>query len=131
MNEPQLWWEFDHSLDRGEYVNRVLDSYCRTPECPPRPRREDRRLAFRLYDRQIPLILLQAAFHLATMRRLYRPFDASPLQRIHSLHYFVPVCEEIRRQAIDPAYFDYVEWKVGTAEQQLEQAREILARRIL
>ncbi|NJO56282.1 MAG: hypothetical protein HC834_07980 [Rhodospirillales bacterium] len=126
MSQPAIWWNFDHTLDRDEYVERVLDHFCRTHQCPLRPRPEDRRLAYRLYDRQFPLALLKAAFLLATMRRLYRPFDATPLERIHSLHYFVPVCEEIRRQAIDPAYFDYVLWKVRTAGRQLQDAREIL-----
>ncbi len=49
MNEPSIWWHFDRALDRRQYVQRLLDGYRRTPTCAGRVRREDRRLAHRLY----------------------------------------------------------------------------------
>lgn len=125
MKEPSIWWDFDHTLDRREYVERVLGAYCQTPTCSGKPRREDRRLAYRLYDQQIPLALIEAAFSLAAMRRIYRSIEAAPLDPIRSLHYFLPIFEEIRRQAIDPEYFAYVKWKVRNAAQEMERLRNL------
>ncbi len=127
MNEPYIWWHFDPALDRRQYVQRLLDGYRRTPTCAGRVRREDRRLAHRLFDQRIPLCLVEAAFSLAAMRRLYRPFEAEPLVPIRSLHYFLPIFDEIRQQNIDPDYIGYAEWKVRNADQELERIRRILA----
>lgn len=124
MKQPAIWWDFDHALDRRIYVERVIESFCKTPTCSGRARREDWRLAHQLYDQQTPLALVQAAFSLAAMRRLYRSFEATPLGPIRSLHYFLPILEEIRGQAIDPAYFAYVEWKVSTADTQIKSLRQ-------
>ena len=127
MNEPSIWWDFDPALDRRQYVQRVLDAYCRTPTCAGKVRREDRRLAHRLFDQRIPLCLVEAAFSLAAMRRLYRPFEATPLVPVRSLHYFLPILDEIRQQAIDPGYIECAHWKVRNAEQKLDRIRRILA----
>lgn len=124
MKQPAIWWDFDHALDRRIYVECVIERFCKTPTCSGRARREDWRLAHRLYDQQTPLALVQAAFSLAALRRLYRPFEATPLGPIRSLHYFLPIFEEIRQQAIDPNYFAYVEWKVRNAGQEIERLRE-------
>ncbi len=126
MNEPSIWWHFERALDRRQYVQRVLDSYRRTPTCAGRVRSEDRRLAHRLFDQRIPLRLVEAAFSLAAMRRLYRPFEAAPLVPIRSLHYFLPILDEIRQQNIDPDYIGYAEWKVRNVEQELDRIRRIL-----
>ena len=127
MNEPSVWWRFDRALDRRQYVERVLEAYRRTPTCAGRVRREDQRLAHRLYDQRIPLCLVEAAFSLAAMRRLYRPFEAEPLVPVRSLHYFLPVLDEIRQQAMDPGYIAYAHWKVRNAEQELARIRRTLA----
>ena len=127
MSEPAIWWHFDRALDRRQYVQRLLDGYRRTPTCAGNVRREDRRLAHRLYDQRIPLSLVEAAFSLAAMRRLYRPLEASPLAPVRSLHYFLPMIDEIRQQAIDPAYISYAEWKVRNADQELDRIRRTLA----
>lgn len=126
VNEPAIWWNFEPALDRRQYVQRVLAGYCRTPTCVGRARREDRRLAHRLYDQRIPLCLVQAAFILAAMRRLYRPLEAEPLSPVRSLHYFLPIFDEIRQQAIDPGYIAYAERKVRNADQELERIRKSL-----
>lgn len=126
MREPAIWWDFDPTLERRHYVQRVLDAYGSTPTCAGTVRREDRRLAHRLYDQRIPLPLLEAAFSLAAMRRLYRPFEATPLLPVRSLHYFLPAMDEIRQQALDPGYIDYAHWKVRNAEQELDRIRRRL-----
>ncbi len=125
MKQPSDWWLFDRAVDRRRYVQQLLDAYRATPTCAGTVRREDRRLAHRLYDQQIPLPLIEAAFSLAAMRRLYRPFEATPLLPVRSLHYFLPTLNEIRQQAIDPGYIDYAHWKVRNAEQQLERIRRM------
>lgn len=125
VNEPAIWWDFEPALDRRQYVERVLAGYCRTPTCVGKARREDRRLAHRLYDQRIPLYLVEAAFILAALRRLYRPFEAEPITPVRSLHYFLPILDEIRQQAIDPGYIAHAEWKVRNADQELERIRKI------
>ena len=126
MNDTSIWWRFDPALDRRLYVQRVLDNYRSTPTCAGRVRREDQRLAHHLFDQRIPLCLVEAAFYLAAMRRLYRPFEAEPLVPIRSLHYFLPVLDEIRQQNIDPDYIGYAEWKVRNADEELERIRRLL-----
>jgi hypothetical protein len=132
MNKHALWWDFDPTIDRGQYVQDVLDRYCRTPTCAGRVRREDRRLAYRLYDQRIPPIIVHAAFILGAMRRLYRleavedcPCGNEQLTPVRSLHYFLPIIDEIRRQAIDPDYITCAEWKVRNADRQLERIRKL------
>lgn len=121
MREPAIWWDFDPTLDRSQYVRRLLDCYSRIPTCAGRVRREDQRLAHRLYDQRIPLCLLEAALTLAAARRLYRSEpDDPPLPPIRSLHYILRILDEIRQEAIDPGYIDYVRWKVRKAQHQLE-----------
>jgi len=129
MNEPAVWWDFDPATIRGEYVWSVLEMYAQTPTFTGRVRREDRRLAHRLYQSKIPLRLVEASISLAAVRRIYRPLDAAPLSPARSLHYILPILDEIRQRAIDPEYLDYVEWKVRNADRELERARVILARR--
>lgn len=118
---------FDPTLDRATYVRRLLDSYRRTPTTAGRVRAADRRLARQLYDRRVPLDAVQAAFHLAAARRIFRDFQAPPLAPIQSLHYFLPVLDEIRRSPIDPEYLEYLAWKVQNADAELQRMREIIA----
>lgn len=125
MKEPAIWWDIDPSLDRRQYVQRLLDGYRRTPTCAGHVRREDRRLAHRLYDQQIPLCLVEAAFSIAALRRLYRDLEATPLAPIRSLHYFLPIIQEIRQQQIDPGYVEYAEWKVRDSDQELEWIQKL------
>ncbi len=126
MSDASIWWRFDPAIDRRQYVQRVLDGYLRTPTCAGKIRREDRRLAHRLFDQRIPLRLLEAAFSLAAVRRLYRPFEARPLAPVRSLHYFLPLLDEIRQQNIDPDYIAYAEWKVRNADEELGRICRLL-----
>lgn len=125
MNRHSAWWDFDPATDRRAYVRQVTGAYAATPTCAGRVRREDRRLAHRLFDRRIPLRLVRAALSLAAMRRLYRPPGAAPLSPVRSLHYFLPLIDEIRQADIDPEYFFYVEHKVRSADGELARARPI------
>lgn len=94
--------------ERRDYIERLLDLYRHTPETTGVVRRADRSLAAQLYDRRVPLELLEIALRLTTARRQLRPPDAPPLTIIRSLHYFLPVLDELADPTIDPDYLDYL-----------------------
>jgi len=81
--------------DLETYRQALLDLYLRLPDTPCRLSRHDLRLVQQLWERQIPLTTVEAAFLLASVRRTARRPDAVPLGPIRSLHYFLPVIEEL------------------------------------
>jgi hypothetical protein len=87
------------------FCTLVLDGYLALPDTPNRSSRYDRSLAESWFHRQIPLSQIQAAFALALLRRFLRNSTNPPLQPIRSLHYFVPVLEEIFQ--LDSRYLEY------------------------
>ena len=109
---PHNGWIFDPDLGREQYVQLLLDAYRQTPTTAGRVRPADRRLAVKLFDRGVPLTMIQAAFSLAAARRIFRDPKAAPLHPIRSLHYFLPVLDEIRCEPIEPDYIRYIEWKL-------------------
>jgi hypothetical protein len=86
------------------YAERILELYRRTPGTSGVIRRADRLLAAALYHRQIPAELVATALLVATARRLRRPVDAPPLRPIATLHYFLPVIDELSAAPLDPGY---------------------------
>ena len=99
---------------RRSYVDAVLLAYRSCPGTTGHVRRPDRLLAGTLHDRGISLDTIRAAFVLATARRTFRPADAPPLQNIRSLHYFLPVINEIvRDNNLDAFYIRYLELKLN------------------
>jgi hypothetical protein len=94
------------------YRQSVLDLYLRLPDTPRRLSRHDLRLVRQLWERQVPLRIVEAAFLLASARRGARRPDAMPLGRIRSLHYFVPVLEELLAQPVPESYVVYLRSKV-------------------
>jgi len=127
-DDPTTWWVFDPGVEETLYVRQVLEAYATTPTTAGRIRREDRRLAVRLYRQRVPLSAVLAALTLAALRRIFRDFDATPLAPIRSLHYFLPVVDEIRNTPMDPGYIDCAAYKVHNADELLEQYRQILGR---
>ena len=107
-----LGWVFDPDLGAEQYVQQLLDAYRRTPTTAGRVRPADRHLAVQLFRRGVPLSMVLAAFSLAASRRLFRDPDAAPLHPIQSLHYFLPVLDEIRYEPIGPDYIRHIEWKL-------------------
>ena len=103
--------------DEDPYVRTVLERYRTTPTTAGYVRRADRQLAAQLYHRGIPLTLIEAAFTLAATRRLFRPHEAPPLNPVRSLHYFLPVIEELLREPPDPDYIRCLEWKLRHRDQ--------------
>lgn len=100
--------------DSPLYVKTVLDLYLALPETPIRVSRFDRSLALQLFQRGVPRSTIEAAFLLASARRLCRPVDAPPLGPIRSLHYFLPIIEEIIHQPLPAGYLDYLRHKLAT-----------------
>ena len=92
-------------VDLKEYVDKVLDLYCNTPGTTRRVRREDRQLARDLYHRGVTLRIIEQSMVLAAARRSFRAPDAPLLSPIRSLHYFIPVIEEV---SINPPSKDYI-----------------------
>ena len=100
--------------DARIYVETVLDLYLTLPETPTRVSRFDRSLALQLFQRAVPRSTIEDAFLLASARRLCRPVEAPPLGPIRSLHYFVPVIEEIIHQPLPAGYVHYLRHKLAT-----------------
>jgi len=99
---------------RRSYVHAVLSTYRSWPGATGHVRRPDRLLAGTLYDRGISFDAIRAAFVLATARRTFRPTGAPPLPTIRSLHYFLPVINEIvRNNNLDAFYIRYLELKLN------------------
>lgn len=99
---------------RQRYVARVLDLYRSVPGASGTVRRADLRLAGQLHDRGVSIDGLCAAMILATARRLLRSPEAAPLAPIATLHYFLPVLEEIRATPPDEGYIAYLRHKLSS-----------------
>jgi hypothetical protein len=102
------------SLEIHTYTRRLLADYLRLPDTGSHGRASDRNLAQQLHRRKIPLQTVQQAFLLATARRRFRSPDAPPLQPIRSLHYFLPVIEELLQTPLPQAYAQYLKAKLAT-----------------
>jgi hypothetical protein len=102
---------------REEYVSRVLSLYLGLAETPARSSRLDRRLAEELYEKRIELEEVEAAMILASARRLLRSADAPILGPIRSLHYFLPVIEEVRSVPVSADYIEYLRGKLAAFEE--------------
>jgi len=112
-SQPNPWSAVkQHGLDQHQYVERVLEGYRQTPTTAGKVRSADRRLAIQLYRQGVPIALVEAAFALAAVRRIFRPPERPPLAPIHSLQYFLSVMKEIRDCAIPPGYIQHQQWKL-------------------
>jgi hypothetical protein len=99
-------------VSRDAYIRAVLRAYCNTPATTGSTRRSDRLLAAQLYQRGVPLIVVENALLLATARRLFRPNQAAPLITVRSLAYFVPVIDEVLQLDVGQDYFRYLRHKI-------------------
>jgi hypothetical protein len=73
--------------------------------------------------------MVQEAFLLATARRCLRAPDAAPLAPVRSLHYFVPVIEEIMATPLLVGYADYLKWKLRKVQAEHDGALLMRLRR--
>ena len=96
------------------YVVELLRLYRSLPQPSLRVRPADRVLARGLFRRSVPLDIVGAALLLATSRRIHRSPTAPPLQPVRSLHYYLPVIEELLATPPAPGYVDYLRRKAVT-----------------
>ena len=94
------------------YVETVIRDYLWLPGTPRRASRQDRRLAASLYEQAVPLPVVHAALLLAAARRTLRSSHLMPLPPIRTLHYFLPVIEEVLHIPPDPGYAEYLAGKL-------------------
>lgn len=94
------------------YLQAVLKEYVWLPGTPHKASRQDRRLAASLYEQAVPLAVVRAALLLAAARRALRSHHLCPLPPIRTLHYFLPVIEEVLATPPDPGYLDYLAGKL-------------------
>ena len=99
------------------YVTVVLTSYADLPDTPPRPNPADRSVARNLYKEAVPLLLVESALLLGTLRRLARASELPPLPPIRSLAYFLPVIAELQQKPLPAGYLDYLRLKLRTLAQ--------------
>ncbi len=112
MNHAKKPSPAEPRLDRRCYVQRVVELYAATPTTLGHVRTADRRFADRLYDRGIPLELVRSALIFAAVRRLFRPYDVPKLPLVRSLHYFLPVIEELLADPLPAGYVWCLEFKL-------------------
>ena len=98
--------------DQEIYVQAVLRIYRHLPDTPARPRTADRQLAHELYRRGVALEIVEIALRLAVARRRARPDDAIPLPPIRSLHYFLPVIDELPNGEPPEGYLEHLRRQV-------------------
>jgi hypothetical protein len=97
------------------YIQALRRLYLQLPNTHCRFSRSDRRLASRLYQRGLTFDLVRSALLLATARRLIRDPAQPSLPPVRSLHYFLPVLEEIQSHPLPPSYLEYLESKIRSA----------------
>lgn len=90
------------------YIEDLLRLYRDLPGTGCQVRSADRRLAAELHRQQIPFGLLKTALLLGSARRLAG--TSPPLLPIRSLHYFLPILEELQQfSPLDDGYIAYLE----------------------
>ena len=104
-------------MSQSDYVRHVLAAYRQTPVTTGAVRRADRLLAAQLFQRRIPLAVVENALVLGAARRLYRNPDAPPLFPVRSLHYFLGPIEEVLTMKVSPVYFQYLRYKIETFQE--------------
>jgi hypothetical protein len=97
---------------KRDYILKVTDAYRQTPGATGLIRRNDRMLAADLYDRGVPITVVENALVLAASRRIFRSPTAHPLQPIRSLHYFLPIIDEVLELKVSQDYFAYLRFHI-------------------
>lgn len=103
-------------IGKKDYVRRILEAYRRTPGATGVLRRNDRLLAADLYDHGVPAVIVENALLLAASRRIFRPPGAAALQPIRSLHYLIPVIDEVRHLHLSQDYFRYLRLQIDRVQ---------------
>jgi len=69
-------------------------------------------LARELYVQAVPLAAVRAALLLGVARRTFRSSHVCPLPPVRTLHYFVPLVEEVLHCPPEAGYIDYLSVKL-------------------
>ena len=104
-------------ITKKDYVRRILEAYRRTPGTTGVVRLNDRLLAADLYDRGVLVTDVENALLLAASRRIFRHPDAAVLQPIRSLHYLIPIIDEVIHLHVSQDYFRYLRFRIDRAQQ--------------
>lgn len=106
-----------------EYLAAVLELYLQLPETPSRTGPHDTRSAAVLLARGISLATIEAAFLLASLRRLGRSPDMPKLAPIRSLAYFFPVIQELLDNPLPDGYLEYMRRKIRSFGRELKNTK--------
>ena len=98
---------------RQIYVRAVLNLYVQLPDTSPPARLRDRALADHLFDRQVPIDIVETALLLGSARRIFRRPAPPP---IRSLAYFESIIEELQAQPSPPDDVRFLRFKIGFAD---------------
>jgi hypothetical protein len=101
--------------DRQNYIRTLLDIYAHTPGVAVSARGSDQILAGCLFDRHIPIDVVESALLLGSARRMVSSLNGAVLSPVRSLHYFAPIVEEVLRQPLPPNYVHYLRLKICSA----------------
>jgi len=94
---------------RADFVNRVIGLFIDAPDTPDMPRDTDWPIAEAMYDADIPLQIVEFAFHIAFLRRYLTNLERnghSP--KIRSLAYFQAVINSLTKAERDPDYMAFI-----------------------
>lgn len=100
-------------MTEQSYVRALRHLYLQMPNTSGRFSRSDRQLAQDLHQRGIPLHIIRSALLLGAARRVCRNPTNAPLPPVRSLHYFLPVLDEILLQPLPHGYLQYLESKIA------------------
>ena len=95
------------------YVDKLLELYLGLPDTPSRTSRYDRQLAYMLYHQNVSLEIVEAALLLGSARRIFRDPSYPPLGPIRSLHYFLPLIQEVSATHLPDDYLRYLRHKLA------------------
>ena len=101
------------SIAGSAYVAAALLLYVELPDTPCRASTYDRAVALSLFERGVPLDVVESALLLGFLRRRNRPKKALPLPPVRSLAYFSSVIDEILHQPPPPGYHAYLRSKTN------------------
>jgi hypothetical protein len=94
------------------YLRALRTLIRRLPDCAIRFGPSDRSLVTELHRRGVPFDLVRGALLLAVVRRRFRDPQLPLLNPIRSLHYLMPVIDELLLQPLPHGYLAYLESKI-------------------
>jgi hypothetical protein len=109
----------DPASNPTAYLVSVLALYGDLPDTPMRSSPLDQRQARSWFERGIPLLVIEAALLLASLRRI-RPPGIPSLPRIRSLAYFNPVVEELLQNPVPDEYVQYLRCRLRSILDKVE-----------